>query len=153
MIIRKANVDDITKISNLYCELIETMSKLQPYFFKESRQDEIFIKSMIENDNSEIFISCENDEIIGFSLVQEQETPPYNMIEYHKFGYIFDIIVSSDYKSNGIGKKLINECKNWCKERNLEYVQLSVLDNNESAIKFYESQNFKKQMITMYSRL
>lgn len=82
MIIRKANVDDITKISNLYCELIETISKLQPYFFKESRQDEMFIKSMIENDNSEIFISCENDKIIGFSVVQEQETPPYNMIIY-----------------------------------------------------------------------
>lgn len=153
MIIRKANVDDISKISNLYCELIKTISKLQPYFFKESRQDEMFIKSMIENDNSEIFISCENNKIIGFSVVQEQETPPYNMVEYHKYGYIFDIIVSSSYKSNGIGRELINECKNWCKERNLEYVQLRVLDNNESAIKFYESQNFEKQMITMYSKL
>lgn len=153
MKIRKANIDDIPQISNLYCELIKTMSKLQPYFFKENSQDEKFIKTMIENENSEIFISCENDKIIGFSVVQEQKTDPYNMIEYHKFGYIFDIIVSSNYKSKGIGKELINECKSWCKERNLEYIQLSVLNGNESAIKFYESQNFEKQMITMYSKL
>lgn len=153
MEVKTANIDDITQISNLYCELITTLSELQSYFFKESRQDEKFIRHMIENEKSEIFIACENEKILGFVVIQEQETYSYNMIENHKFVCIFDMVISSDYKLKGIRKSLMNKCKNWAKTKNLEYIQLSVLNNNELVIKFYESQNFEKQMVTMYSKL
>jgi Acetyltransferases len=51
--------------------------------------------------------------------------------------------VESKYRKSGIGKKLIEEFKNWAKNKNIKFLELKVCNNNIAALKLYEKQNFK----------
>ena len=144
---RKNNIEDICK---LYEELFSDMGNLQPTYFQSAKQDKEFLEGIIASEKSDILMAIDNDEVIlGFALIQEQETPPFNCLVIHQYTYLMDLIVKRSYRGSGIGTILINEVKKWSKNRNLEYVELNVLPENINAIKLYEKQEFKNAMQTM----
>ncbi|WP_455682644.1 hypothetical protein [Thomasclavelia sp.] len=96
MEIRKANIDDLEEIKNLYQVLFREMAQLQPEYFKAAKQDDNFIKLIIENDDSDILIA-QDIKIIGLALVQKQKTPPYNCLVEHNFTYLMDLVVDPDF--------------------------------------------------------
>ena len=149
MYIRTAEIKDIKFINELYKNLFETMEKLQPKYIKSAFQDEEFIKNTIEKEEAEIFVAIEEDKIKGFLLIQEQETPPYTCMVFHKYAYITDLIVNTEDRGKGIGTMLLNFAKEWARKRNLDYIELGVLNNNDRAIKLYKKENFKKTMYIM----
>jgi len=144
---RKNNIEDICK---LYEELFSDMGNLQPTYFQSAKQDKEFLEGITASEKSDILMAIDNDEVIlGFALIQEQETPPFNYLVKHQYTYLMDLIVKRSYRGSGIGTILINEVKKWSKNRNLEYVELNVLPENINAIKLYEKQEFKNAMQTM----
>ncbi|MCW6073859.1 GNAT family N-acetyltransferase [Clostridium sporogenes] len=150
MEIRVATKDSIEDICRLYEELFSDMGSLQPTYFKSAEQDKIFLESIIASEKSDILMAIDNNEVIvGFALIQEQETPPFNCLVKHQYAYLMDMIIKRPYRGKGIGTTLINEVKKWTKDRNLEYVELNVLPENINAIKLYEKQEFKNAMQTM----
>lgn len=153
MEIRLATKMDIQGISELYKELFYDMSKLQPEYLRQAEQDKGFLNKIIEENKSDIFIAIEKDKIIGFALLQEQETPPYNCFVKHKYAYVMDLIVNNSYRGKGIGSDLLKEVKKWAKSRNLDYIELSVLSENVDAAKLYEKHEFKNAMQTMRCKL
>lgn len=56
--------------------------------------------------------------------------------------YISSLCVDSEYRRKGIGRKLIEECKDECKERRTKNVRLHVHKQNEGAIKLYNECGF-----------
>lgn len=56
---------------------------------------------------------------------------------------IVDIIINTDYRNRGYGKKLINNALNDIKKNNCKNVTLEVSVDNEMAIKFYVGFGFK----------
>ncbi|WP_238600681.1 GNAT family N-acetyltransferase [Metasolibacillus meyeri] len=48
------------------------------------------------------------------------------------------MIVGKPYQSQGIGSALLLEAKNWANNRNLDYLELSVLSESAGAITLYE---------------
>lgn len=151
MVIRYGNIKDIPNINKLYEILFKDMANLQKDYIKESKQDENFIKMAIEKKDYDIFVSEENNEIIGFAVVQEMKTPPYNCIVEHSYSYVIDIVVSPSQR--GRGKKLLNEIKNWSINRKLNYIELNVLSNNISAIKLYENLGYEECSKIMRKKL
>ncbi|HDK7175371.1 TPA: GNAT family N-acetyltransferase [Clostridium botulinum] len=150
MKIRVATKDNIEDICRLYEELFSDMRSLQPTYFKSAEQDKAFLESIIASEKSDILMAIDNNEVIvGFALIQEQETPPFNCLVKHQYAYLMDMIIKRPYRGKGIGTTLINEVKKWTKDRNLEYVELNVLPENINAIKLYEKQEFKNAMQTM----
>lgn len=153
MVIRYGNIKDIEKINKLYEILFKDMANLQKEYIKESKQDESFIKMVIEKKDYDIFVSEENNEIVGFAIVQEMKTPPYNCIVEHNYSYVIDIVVSPSQRGRGIGNKLLNEIKNWSIKRKLDYIELNVLSNNISAIKLYENLGYEECSRIMRKKL
>ena len=132
MKIRVATKNNIEDICRLYEELFSDMGSLQPTYFKSAEQDKEFLESIIASEKSDILMAIDNNEVIvGFALIQEQETPPFNCLVKHKYSTLMD------------------EVKKWSENRNLEYVELNVLPENINAIKLYEKQEFKNVMQTM----
>ena len=69
-------------------------------------------------------------------------------------GYLHIIMTSYDRKSIfienidiycgiGIGGKLMQQCISWCKDKNVTQIELSVVEDNKSAIAMYEAFGFK----------
>lgn len=71
------------------------------------------------------------------------------IIGYICFSIIFEecnlikIVVDKDYRKMGIGKNLVNEMINTCKENNVSKIYLEVREDNISAISFYEKLGFE----------
>ena len=79
---------------------------------------------------------------VGFVHVEEDATPPYPSVLSHRFACIVDFIVHKQYRKNGIGQLLLEEVKRWTQSRNLEYIELMVLENNVIGKSFYEREHF-----------
>ena len=57
-------------------------------------------------------------------------------------GYIHDVIVKKEYRNRGIGKEIIRRLRDYCLEKNLEWIALITSDELTA---FYESVGFKAQ--------
>jgi RimJ/RimL family protein N-acetyltransferase len=53
------------------------------------------------------------------------------------------IAVCKDYWSNGIGKKMMQECIKWCKEKGIEQLELEVVTENNRAVSMYKNLGFQ----------
>tara|TARA_B100001063_G_scaffold138607_2_gene129503 strand:+ start:9508 stop:9927 length:420 start_codon:yes stop_codon:yes gene_type:complete len=93
--------------------------------------------------NSIIYVIIVDDKIIGSSkLLIEQKF----IHKLSKYGHIEDVIVNSNYRSNGYGKKLIKHIIDYCKENNFYKITLTC---NEKLVPFYEKNNFKIYQLHM----
>ena len=110
-----------------------------------AKQDDEFIRMIIENEDSDILIAYDT-KIIGLALVQKQKTPPYNCLVEHNFAYLMDFVVEPVFRNKGIGKKraLEKDCK---------YIELNVLSQNDKAIALYKAMDFDEEMKTMRMKL
>ena len=141
MTIELASITDIDAIKRLYETLFEDMSRLQPDFFRAAGQDGDFIQSVIESESDDIF------------LVQQKSTPPFPCFVPLQYAYLLDLVVASDQRGKGIGRRLIQAVKDWAAARKLEYIELGVLTQNEGAVKLYESMAFTEDRKVMRMRL
>ncbi|MDR0219724.1 MAG: GNAT family N-acetyltransferase [Enterobacteriaceae bacterium] len=145
MIIRTAVLQDLDAISALCNLLFTEMAALQPDRFKDVEQDRNFIISAINDDKFHSLVAEDNNgDIKGFCIAQKQTTPPYNAVIPRNYGYVIDLAVSRDVRSQGIGQQLLAEMKKWAQENHLTHLELTVLANNTAAIKFYEREGYQE---------
>ncbi|MBC8946493.1 acetyltransferase [Xenorhabdus indica] len=142
MIIRTASMQDLDAISSLYNILFSEMAALQPDRLRDVEQDREFIISSINDDKFYLLVAeDDNGDIKGFCIAQENKTPPFNCLIPRNYGYIIDLVVSQDVRSQGIGQRLLTEMKRWAKKNNYTHLELNVLSKNVAATK---RRNFMK---------
>ena len=145
-----ATIQHVDAIFLLYQEIIETHANLEPEYFKKAEQSKEFIREMIESPDSDILLAYSKQLVVGFSMIKEVETPAYPMMKNRKYAYILDLVVTQSNRGQGLGKELLNDSIAWQKMRQLEYIELCVIEKNNHAKKMYESLGFKtfsRQMI------
>lgn len=132
MKIRKCQESDIIEVYNLICELKN--EKFDYYKF------EIAFKKKINDEKNYYILGVENSNIIGFlSLVVD-----YQLHHAAKVATIEELIVSSKYRSKGMGKALINRAIDYAKSKNCDVLELTSGFSREQAHNFYEKNGFKK---------
>lgn len=151
--IRKATVDDIPAIAELYREQFREMAKLIPDFIKEGDQSAEFIENTISNDNSDILVYENDGTVVGFILLQTKVRPDFDFMLPGKYCYIMDIIVTAIHRGRGFGTALMNSAKDWAKEHDCNFVNLDVLSNNTGAITLYKKLGFIPKAQEMYCKL
>ncbi|MDC9596461.1 GNAT family N-acetyltransferase [Xenorhabdus anantnagensis] len=150
MVIRTASMQDIETILSLYNILFDEMAVLQPDRLKSTEQDRDFIVSGVNNDKFHLLVAeDENGAIKGFSIAQEQKTPPFNCIVPRTYGYVIDLVVSPDARNFGIGQKLLAGIKRWAQENHYSHLELNVLSKNIDAIRFYTREGYQEISRTM----
>ncbi len=148
--IRKSVLNDIPSISLLYREQFKEMAELIPDFIKIGDQSKEFIEKMISNDDSDILVYENDNEIIGFILLQGKQRPDFDFIKPGKFCYIMDLIITKKHRNKGYGTALMNSAKIWAKEKDCRFINLEVLTNNPKAIALYEKLGFIPKAQEMY---
>lgn len=151
--IRKATVDDIPAISELYREQFREMAKLIPDFIKEGDQSIEFLEKTISNDDSDILVYENDDTVVGFILLQAKERPDFDFMIPGKYCYIMDIIVTESHRNKGFATALMNSAKDWAKEQSCNLINLDVLVNNHGAIKLYKKLGFILKAQEMYCKV
>jgi len=91
--------------------------------------------------NYSLYVALVEDKIIGtFELIIMD-----NLAHKGKrSGVIEDIVVDNDYRSKGIGRRMMDFAMNACKNNDCYKLTLSSSINRERAHKFYEELEFKK---------
>ncbi|MFD1176003.1 GNAT family N-acetyltransferase [Paenibacillus puldeungensis] len=153
MLIREATIEDISDIKNLYWELDKDAVFYQPSQFILAERPNDFFIHIINNEKSDILIIEVEGKIIGFSLLQEKETPKISCLREKKFVYILDFVISETYRNNGYGSLLLESSKEWGKKRGLDLLRLSVFEDNQKGIDFYKKNGLIATMKTMECEL
>lgn len=143
IIIRKAEPSDLIQVYELIRELA--------IFEKEPDQPSNPIKKFIaegtcKNPRYQVILAEEDGVVVGIAL--------------YYFGYstwkgpliyLDDLVVKEAYRKRGIGKMLMDEMIQICKEEKVAQLRWQVLDWNENAINFYKKYPviFDPQWITI----
>ena len=101
-------------------------------------QEKAYIERVLNDNYEDWFITEYEGKVIGqcsVGLVGKNER------YCHRAEVTF--VVLKDYWGIGIGKKLMQQCIDWCKNKNIYQIELKVVTENERAIKMYESFGFK----------
>ena len=150
MNIRFATKGDIELISKLFTEFYAYNAMQQPQYYVAAKESGKYPDAVIDSKDGDIIVAAVDEGIIvGFIHIEEDKTPPYPSIVPHKFACIVDFIVAEQHRKSGIGRLLLEEAKLWARSRQLEYLELMVLENNEVGRNFYERENFSTVSQTM----
>ena len=145
---RVAALDDIEIVSAMYRDFYAYHDHSQPDFYKEAIENGKYPEYVIRSETQDFLITIIDDNIAGFIHVSENERPPYAWIP-HRFAVCVDLFVFPPHRKKGIGTKLIAAAKEWAKNRNLDYIELSVRPENESAGRLYTQEGFQTISYTM----
>lgn len=95
-------------------------------------------KEISENPNHYIFVYEIENKVVGMATILIE---PKFIHGGSKIGHIEDVVVSSNYRNLGIGKKLISKCLEMAKDKKCYKV---ILDCDQKNNEFYEKLNFIK---------
>lgn len=154
MNIRKATPADIPQIKALYLQLYEQLANYEPNYLQATHQDETFLQQVVASeDNFVAFICAIDGEAKGFAIAKLQESPPYNCFVPLKYIHLMDIVVDETMRGKGIGKALLDRIKQWAKEQEADYLELSVLAKNTLAEALYLREGFDAYSISMRMKI
>ena len=97
-----------------------------------------FINSFTNALNDEATFLCiaqHNDQMVGYCLGFDF----YAFYSNGRVSWLEEIMVEQNFRSRGIGQKLMHEFESWCASRNSAFINTAT----HSATKFYESRGYK----------
>ena len=141
VIIRKPTLDDAQAIINIISAAdTETkfLSRNSGEFKITEEQEKEFIRKILEDNDQDWFVAEYNKQVVGqcsVGLIRRTERCR------HRAEVTF--LILKNYCGMGIGGKFMQQCINWCKDKNVTQIELSVVEDNKTAIAMYEAFGFK----------
>jgi putative acetyltransferase len=131
----KVKASDFTFIYELYMN-----PEVNPYLLYEIMNSEKFLPIFRDLIDEEVlYLYKEDSEIIGMcKLIRQKHRNDHIM-------YLGGVAIQPEYFGKGCGKKMMLEIIDFCKNKSVSRIELSVDTNNEKAIKLYESRFFKRR--------
>lgn len=150
--IRYAKTKDIEKIVQLWSEFMEEHHKLYKLGIRPTQKNIKKIKKWFRKKirSKGLIIAEHKEDLIGYILFYKSEFP---LEKDYSVGYISDIFVKKQYRSLGIGVKLIKKAQKALKRKKCDTAALSVIYLNRKAIEFYKKRGYKKRFAVMYKAL
>ena len=140
--IRKAEIKDLEAVMVLFDKL--SLSDL-PYdtevdvYWAHTPDGKKNFTDKIQEKGGACFIAEIDIKIVGFLLATKKEDPTYRLI---KVADLEHLVVDEKYRSQGIGKKLMDAFTSWAKAEGIDKVSVNVFTDNEKGIKFYKREGF-----------
>ena len=144
--IRKATLNDITALQQLEQELIE-FERPFDRFLNDSGVIYYDLDALISNKESAVFVAESGAEVVASGYGQMRESKPYIASEQHCYlGFIY---VKSDFRGQGLSRKIVETLINWAKSQGVGHFLLDVYSDNDGAIGAYEKFGFKPRSVSM----
>ena len=137
--IRRMAFTDVDAVLALNSKLIEADSQI----------NYIDLASVALTSPLDMSLVCEiGRTIIGFILARRV----YSGIPVQELCNIHAILVETDYRKHGIGRRLVNEVISHCKKEGIRRVRTLVDESNSEVKQFFESLGFRRSNFVNYDR-
>lgn len=127
--IRAAQLKDIDAMTVL---LYELFSIEQDFQFDEHKQRK-GLELIVASQDAHIFVAEYNAQVIGMcslqTLISTAQGGPVGLIE--------DMVISQNYKGQGVGRKLLTTVEDFARDQGMTRVQLLADKENQPALDFY----------------
>ena len=154
VIIRKALIEDIPSILELWKELMDFHKERDRIFSISSTGHKKFaehIKSHITSGKSPVFVAEAGKELVGYCLAIVQKNPP--VFETKEYGLVENIAVSGKYRRRGIGEKLLHETRNWFSAKGIRRIEAHVAITNNVSTGFWAKMGLKPYLKTFFMEI
>jgi len=134
-ILKKSDIDDTVRhqITELYKQLNDKLKQCP-------------LHQILQEDNHVIFAVCRiKNQIVGIALLAT-----YKVISGHR-GMVEDVVVHTEHRGKGIGRKLMETLLKEAKKRNLDSVILFSGHHRKAAIGLYKSLGFTLRDSGLYN--
>jgi GNAT superfamily N-acetyltransferase len=152
--IRKAAVEDISAIVELWKELLDFHKERDKIFSRSAAGHESFadyLRGHISNDNSYLMVAEAGEGVVGYCLVFIEKYPP--VIELQEYCLVQDIAVTEKYRCRGIGKMFLEEAQRWCSEKGIHRIEARVSTFNQEARAFWSKMSFTPYLETVFKEM
>ena len=138
--IRESIPDDIP----LILELLYELGRQKPQKDSELEKFEKLLKNYMQEDDKKILVAQDTDsKIIGMISMVFLSRLNQNTLEM----YVPELIVSQNYRSKGIGKKLIDSSIEFGKEKKCHRMRLESGNQRIESHKFYKHLGFENSSV------
>jgi len=131
----QAKIEHLREVSKLF--------NLYRIFYKE--KDDLdsakqFIKQRLENGDSTIFISINDDASLNGFV---QLYPSFCSVSMIPILILYDLFVDPDIRTKGIGRSLMNKAEQYAQENGFKRLELSTAKDNFIGQSLYESLGYE----------
>lgn len=131
--LEKKDLPDFRKLIEIFKDVFENDCEIP---------DDEYLKKLLSNKDFLVFVVKKNGEVIGGLTI-------YILHQYYNskpLAYIYDVGIAKNFQGQGIGKKLIYEVCEYCKQNGIESAFVQAEDDDEAAINFYNQTKFNNQI-------
>jgi len=147
MMIRKAKINELDEIMNMYASCVDGMQKANIDQWDSTYPNRKIISEDIRNKSFYIFLI--NDKIIGGINIDKIQDKTYLDIKWkdkgNKFLVVHRLAVRQEFWKKGIGNKLMIFAESLVKEKKLNSIRLDTYSSNPIAINFYLNLGYIKK--------
>ena len=136
--IRQACIEDISVIKKLQFQLNEYHQANLPddFLSPEEIEQKIDLHKIIESEKSIVLIAESNEQLVGYIFGELWDRKSWTL-KQRKIASIEQIIVEPNFRSQGVGLKLIEAFEDNAISKGGEELWLEVYSFNESALSLY----------------
>ena len=152
IIIKKFNINDLKAVQELNYKLFDfecinfNLEYNMNWTFSE--KGESYFEGLIEKGT--LWIAVDKDNVIGYLAGVIHGKPSYAT---KTLAEIDNFYIDNQYRRKGIGKKLVQEFKDYCISQGIEEIKVTALSKNINARNFYENCGFEAFEVTYKMKL
>ncbi len=144
--IKKASIDDLEIIQELNNKLskkesIDFDTTVNP-LFATTEQGTSYFKRMIEDEDNIVLIAKDEGNPIGYIAAGIEKVGSFRIIP--NLCEIDNMWIDEPYRSQGIGRKLIEEVTTWANSKGIKRMRVIASYDNIKAINFYKREGFSE---------
>jgi GNAT superfamily N-acetyltransferase len=131
-VVRAGTLEDIDQVLAMYEWLFAPPGSRPPRW--DAERAAAALGRAVAADDAVVLVALLGDEFVGVCTA-------YDELESVRFGrrvWIEDLAVHPERRSLGIGKRLLDEAKDWARARGAEHLELDSAEARADAHRFYE---------------
>lgn len=156
LVIRGATTADVPILGRLGALLVQQHHDFDPRRFLAASGSTPhhyaeFLGSQLDDPDVVVLVAEHEGRVIGYTFAAI-EGYDYKSLR-GPAGLLHDILVDSDYRGQGIGRRLLDETLSALQSKGARQIVLSTADRNESAQRLFTRMGFRRTMIEMTREL
>lgn len=144
--IRLATMEDYSGV----CAILATTDAIhhasEPSIFRpssESARPCALFEQWLSDPDWAIYVAVEGEQITGVMFLVQRSTPEHHLLKHRRFVVIDTLAVAEGWRSQGIGRALMQQAETWASDRGITEIELSVWEFNQRALALYEKLGYR----------